>query len=549
MSSGDRGARHEPAQQPRRWPPRTPRSARAPRAAGARCSSWSRATCTPTKIMTAQGVRERDRGGRWRSAARPTRCCTCSRSPTPWPGAARARRLRDDPREGAGALPTSSRSGSYVATDLHKRRRHPAGHEDAARARGCSTATVSPSPGKTVAENLRDVPDEPPAGQDVMRPWNSPVYAEGHLAILRGNLAPEGAVAKISGIKLHAITGPARVFESEEQCMAAILADRDPARRRARDPLRGAEGRTRHARDAVADLGAHRQGARRLGRPASPTAASRAAPTAWSSATSRPEAFVGGPIALVREGDSITIDAKQRLLQLERRRAPELEAPPARLEAARAALHARRAGEVREARVERVARRGHGPRVLSWIAVAAVLGTLSVVAGAFGAHGLRDSVTPERLSSWQTGAHYALVHSAALLALAPLRPGDRAARSPLPASLFTAGVVLFSGSIFGLVLWELRALGPGHPARRAVSDRRLGLAPLAGARPPRAPRERPARPHAVCAAREHAHRAADPRSGRERRVARPALRRPADRPDRDGACSAPSPRAISRTSR
>lgn len=99
---------------------------------------------------------------------------------------------------------------------------------------------------------------------------------------------------------------------------------------------------------------------------------------------------------------------------------------------------------------------------MSWIAVAAVLGTLSVVAGAFGAHGLRDSVTPDRLSSWQTGAHYALVHSGVLLALALY--GQETGRSiATSASLFTAGVVLFSGSIFGLVLWEARALGPVTP--------------------------------------------------------------------------------------
>jgi len=99
---------------------------------------------------------------------------------------------------------------------------------------------------------------------------------------------------------------------------------------------------------------------------------------------------------------------------------------------------------------------------VSWLAVAAVLGTLSVIAGAFGAHGLRDSVSPERLSAWQTGAHYALVHSAAVLALALY--GSASGKSvALPAGLMTAGIVLFSGSIFGLVLFELRALGPVTP--------------------------------------------------------------------------------------
>jgi uncharacterized membrane protein YgdD (TMEM256/DUF423 family) len=99
---------------------------------------------------------------------------------------------------------------------------------------------------------------------------------------------------------------------------------------------------------------------------------------------------------------------------------------------------------------------------VSWLAVAAVLGCASVAAGAFGAHGLRGSVTPERLAAWQTGAHYALVHSAVLLALA-LYASATGRAIALPASLFLAGVVLFSGSIFGLVLWEIRALGPVTP--------------------------------------------------------------------------------------
>jgi uncharacterized membrane protein YgdD (TMEM256/DUF423 family) len=99
---------------------------------------------------------------------------------------------------------------------------------------------------------------------------------------------------------------------------------------------------------------------------------------------------------------------------------------------------------------------------LSWIAVAGVLGTISVIAGAFGAHGLRDSVTPERLSAWHTASHYALIHSGVILALALY--GSATGRSvTLPASLFAAGIALFSGSIFGLVLFEARALGPVTP--------------------------------------------------------------------------------------
>ena len=99
---------------------------------------------------------------------------------------------------------------------------------------------------------------------------------------------------------------------------------------------------------------------------------------------------------------------------------------------------------------------------MSWISVAGLLGVLSVIAGAFGAHGLRETVTPERLSAWHTASHYALIHSGVILALALY--GAATGRSvTLPASLFTAGVALFSGSIFGLVLFELRVLGPVTP--------------------------------------------------------------------------------------
>ena len=114
-------------------------------------------------------------------------------------------------------------SGRYVATDLHKAGGipqvmkmllvHDLLHGD------CLTIS-----GQTIAEILADIPAEPAADQDVIRPWNNPMYAQGHLAILRGNLATEGAVAKITGVKKPVITGPARVFESEEACLDAILA-------------------------------------------------------------------------------------------------------------------------------------------------------------------------------------------------------------------------------------------------------------------------------------------------------------------------------------
>src|SRR5207248_2467265 len=112
-------------------------------------------------------------------------------------------------------------SGRYVATDLHRAGGVPQVmkmllaygliHGD------CLTIT-----GQTIAESLDGVPEVPRADQDVIRPWSNPLYAEGHLAILKGNLSPEGAVAKITGVKQPSITGPARVFESEEACLEAI---------------------------------------------------------------------------------------------------------------------------------------------------------------------------------------------------------------------------------------------------------------------------------------------------------------------------------------
>ena len=89
------------------------------------------------------------------------------------------------------------------------------------------------------------MPDEPRADQDVIRPWDKPMYAQGHLAILKGNLAPEGCVAKITGLKNPVITGPARVFDREEECAGRDPRRQDQAGRRAGDPLRGPEGRAR----------------------------------------------------------------------------------------------------------------------------------------------------------------------------------------------------------------------------------------------------------------------------------------------------------------
>ena len=205
-------------------------------------------------------------------------------------------------------------SGRYVATDLHKAGgipqvmkmllQHNLLHED------CLTIT-----GQTIAEVLADVPDEPPADQDVIRPWNNPMYSQGHLAILKGNLATEGAVAKITGIKKPQITGPARVYESEESCLEAILAGKivagDVIVVRYEGP-KGGPGMREMLAPTSAIIGAG------LGDSVGLITDGRFSGGTYGMVVGHvaPEAAVGGAIALVQEGDTITIDANQRLLHL-----------------------------------------------------------------------------------------------------------------------------------------------------------------------------------------------------------------------------------------
>jgi dihydroxy-acid dehydratase len=205
-------------------------------------------------------------------------------------------------------------SGRYVAVDLHQAGgipqvmkmllAHGLIHGD------CMTIT-----GKTVAENLKDVPDEPRKDQDVIRPWSNPMYKQGHLAILRGNLAPDGCVAKITGLKNPVITGPARVFESEPDCMDAILADRikpgDVLVIRYEGP-RGGPGMREMLAPTSALIG------KGLGDSVGLITDGRFSGGTWGMVVGHvtPEAFEGGVIALVKEGDSITIDAHRQLIQL-----------------------------------------------------------------------------------------------------------------------------------------------------------------------------------------------------------------------------------------
>ena len=205
-------------------------------------------------------------------------------------------------------------SGKYVTVDLHQAGGipqvmkmlllHDLLHGDA--------LTIS---GQTVAEILANVPDKPPTDQDVIRQWDNPLYQEGHLAILKGNLATEGAVAKISGVKNPQITGPARVFESEEDCLDAILAGKIKAGDiiivRYEGPV-GGPGMREMLAPTSAIIGAG------LGDKVGLITDGRFSGGTYGLVVGHvaPEAAVGGNIALVQEGDRITIDAHQRLLQL-----------------------------------------------------------------------------------------------------------------------------------------------------------------------------------------------------------------------------------------
>jgi dihydroxy-acid dehydratase len=203
-------------------------------------------------------------------------------------------------------------SGRYVATDLHAAGGVPQVMK-LLLAHGLLHGEALTISGETVAETLRDVSEAPRADQDVIRPWARPLYAQGHLAVLRGNLAPEGSVAKITGVKQPRITGPARVFESEEACLEAILAGRirpgDVIVIRYEGP-RGGPGMREMLAPTSAIIGAG------LGDSVALITDGRFSGGTYGLVVGHvaPEAAVGGPIALVEEGDLITIDANERLL-------------------------------------------------------------------------------------------------------------------------------------------------------------------------------------------------------------------------------------------
>jgi dihydroxy-acid dehydratase len=205
-------------------------------------------------------------------------------------------------------------SGRYMATDFHRAGgvpqvlkmllNHGLLHGD------CLTIT-----GRTIAEELKDVPDRPRLDQEVIRPWEKPMYGHGHLAILKGNLSPEGCVAKITGLKNPSITGPARVFNSEPEAMQAILDKKikagDVIVIRYEGP-KGGPGMQEMLAPTAALIG---QG---LGESVGLITDGRFSGGTWGMVVGHvaPEAYVGGTIAFVQEGDSITIDAHKRLIQL-----------------------------------------------------------------------------------------------------------------------------------------------------------------------------------------------------------------------------------------
>ncbi|NBC95538.1 MAG: dihydroxy-acid dehydratase [Deinococcus-Thermus bacterium] len=243
-------------------------------------------------------------------------------------------------------------SGRFVAIDLHAVGGIPLVMKMLLEA-GLLHGELPTVTGRSVAENLADVPATPPEGQDVIRPIDRPKYPHGHLAVLKGNLAPEGAVAKTSGLATTRMTGPARVFESEEDAMAAILGDAvaegDVVVIRYEGP-RGGPGMREMLAPTSAIIG------KGLGDKVGLITDGRFSGGTYGLVVGHvaPEAAVGGPIGLVREGDSITIDAEKNLLEvnlpaetLEERRL-DWRPPAARYERGVLAKYGRLAGSAAE---------------------------------------------------------------------------------------------------------------------------------------------------------------------------------------------------------
>ena len=205
-------------------------------------------------------------------------------------------------------------SGRFVATDFHRAGGVPQVLKMLLKA-GLLNGDCLTITGKTLEQELKKIPVEPRKDQEVIRPWNNPMYKQGHLAILNGNLSPEGCVAKITGLKNPVITGPARVYNSEHECMEAIMKRKvkagDVVVIRYEGP-KGGPGMQEMLAPTSALIG---QG---LGESVGLITDGRFSGATWGMVVGHvaPEAAVGGPIALVKDGDSITIDAHKRLIQV-----------------------------------------------------------------------------------------------------------------------------------------------------------------------------------------------------------------------------------------
>jgi dihydroxy-acid dehydratase len=205
-------------------------------------------------------------------------------------------------------------SGRFVTVDLHRAGGIPQVMKPLLNA-GLLHGDCVGITGKTLAQTLANTPDEPPAGQEAIRPLNNALYASGHLAVLRGNLASEGAVAKVSGIKNRVHEGPARVFDSEEEALEAILNDKivagDVVVIRYEGPV-GGPGMREMLAPTSAIIG------KGLGDKVGLITDGRFSGGTYGLVVGHvaPEAAAGGGIALTQEGDIVRIDADKQTLDM-----------------------------------------------------------------------------------------------------------------------------------------------------------------------------------------------------------------------------------------
>ncbi len=205
--------------------------------------------------------------------------------------------------------------GRYVTTDFHRAGGVPQVMKILLE-HGVLDGSARSITGMTIGELLATVPATPRTDQDVIRPWERPLHAQGHLAVLRGSLAPEGSVAKVAGVKKRRLTGPARVFDSEETCLDAILAGQikagDIVVIRYEGPI-GGPGMREMLAPTAALIGAG------LGETVGLVTDGRFSGGSHGLMVGHvaPEAAIGGPIALLAEGDAVTIDADSGRLDLE----------------------------------------------------------------------------------------------------------------------------------------------------------------------------------------------------------------------------------------